>query len=74
MQSYAIPRHGPTPSILIGQNPMGGILRTESRHLPTEAYLVLPNYAVGFPQPSDKTSATLDVVEVLSRVQKDSVR
>ena len=33
-------------------NPMGGILRTESRHMPIEAYLALANYAGDLSQTS----------------------
>ena len=35
-----------SPRISTRKNPMGGILRKESRHMPIEAYLALPNYAM----------------------------
>ena len=34
---WAPPRHGPAPRISTKKNPMGGILRRETRHMPIEA-------------------------------------
>ena len=43
--------HGPDPGSRQDKDPMGGILRRESRHMPVGAYLTLPNYAGDLSQP-----------------------
>ena len=42
---WAPPRHGPAPRISTKKKPVGWILRRESRHMPIESKLALPNYA-----------------------------
>ena len=47
-----VPWHGPTTRISTRKNPMGGILRSVSRHMLIEAYLTLTNYAGNLSQAS----------------------
>ena len=49
---WAPPRHRPAPRISTKKNPMGGILRRKSCHMPIEALLALTNYAGDLSQSS----------------------